>query len=55
MTAENNDTAMKAYLREIGRILLLTPQQEIELAGKIKEGDRKARSSAQRQPQSSYE
>jgi RNA polymerase primary sigma factor len=43
MNAENNDTAMKVYLREIGRIPLLTPQQEIELAAKIKNGDRKAR------------
>jgi len=34
---------MKTYLREIGRTPLLTPQQEIELAGKITEGDRKAR------------
>ena len=43
MTAENSDTAMKIYLGEIGRVQLLTPQQEIELAGKIKNGDRKAR------------
>ena len=43
MTAKNNDTAMKVYLREIGRIPLLTPQQEIELAAKIKKGDREAR------------
>lgn len=43
MTSENSDTAMKAYLREIGRTPLLTPRQEIELAGKIKEGDRSAR------------
>jgi RNA polymerase primary sigma factor len=43
MNAETNDTAMKAYLREIGRIPLLTPQQEIELAGKIRKGDRDAR------------
>lgn len=34
---------MKVYLHEIGRTPLLTPQQEIELAGKIKEGDRDAR------------
>jgi RNA polymerase primary sigma factor len=43
MTPENNDTAMKVYLREIGRIPLLTPPQEIELAAKIKNGDGKAR------------
>jgi RNA polymerase primary sigma factor len=43
MNAENNDTAIKAYLREIGRSPLLTPQQEIELARKIRSGDRKAR------------
>src|SRR6266446_5932843 len=43
MTVENNDTAMKVYLREIGRIPLLTPPQEIELAAKIKNGDGKAR------------
>jgi RNA polymerase primary sigma factor len=43
MTAKTNDTAMKAYLREIGRIQLLTPAEEIELAARIKKGDRKAR------------
>ena len=43
MTAENNDSAMNVYLREIGRIALLTPKQEIELAAKIKQGDREAR------------
>ena len=43
MTAKTNDTAIKFYLREIGRIPLLTPQQEIELAANIKNGDRNAR------------
>jgi RNA polymerase primary sigma factor len=43
MTTKTNDTAMKVYLREIGRIQLLTPREEIELAAKIKKGDRKAR------------
>ncbi len=31
------------YLREIGQVALLTPLQEIELAAKIKKGDKKAR------------
>src|ERR1700692_4479341 len=43
MTPENNKTGINIYLREIGRTPLLTPQQEIELAGKIKECDRNAR------------
>ena len=43
MTTEKNDTAIKVYLREIGRIALLTPEQEIELAVKIKKGDGQAR------------
>ena len=39
----DGDTAIKLYLREIGRVSLLTPAQEIELAAKIKNGDKKAR------------
>ncbi len=39
----DGDTAIKLYLREIGQVRLLTPQEEIELAAKIKKGDKKAR------------
>src|SRR3989441_4030509 len=38
-----SDTGLKRYLQEIGRIPLLTPQQEIELAEKIRKGDVAAR------------
>src|ERR1700739_3774001 len=43
MAAEDLDTGIKIYLREIGRIQLLTPQEEIDLAARIKKGDREAR------------
>jgi RNA polymerase primary sigma factor len=39
----DGDTAIKLYLREIGQVRLLTPQEEIDLAAKIKKGDKKAR------------
>ena len=39
----DGDTALKLYLREIGLVKLLTPAEEIELAAKIKKGDKKAR------------
>jgi RNA polymerase primary sigma factor len=42
-TSYDGDTAIKLYLREIGLVKLLTPQEEIELAARIKKGDKKAR------------
>jgi RNA polymerase primary sigma factor len=39
-----SENSIKIYLREIGKVALLTPQQEIQLAAKIKRGDKEARS-----------
>ena len=39
----NSDTGLNKYLREIGQIPLLTPEQEVELARKIRKGDAQAR------------
>src|SRR6266404_2639474 len=42
-SAYDGDTAIKLYLREIGQVKLLTPQEEVDLAARIKKGDKKAR------------
>jgi DNA-directed RNA polymerase sigma subunit (sigma70/sigma32) len=39
----DGDTAFKLYLREIGQVALLKPQEEIELALRIQKGDSEAR------------
>jgi RNA polymerase primary sigma factor len=39
----DGETAIKLYLREIGQVKLLTPEDEIDLAARIKKGDKKAR------------
>ena len=42
-TPYDGNTAFKLYLREVGQTELLTPQQEIKLAARIKRGDKQAR------------
>src|SRR5712675_3810257 len=41
--ADDSETSIKIYLREIRQTSLLTPQEEIELAARIKKGDKQAR------------
>ncbi len=40
---ERSETCVTLYMREIGRVKLLTQQEEIELAARIKQGDAEAR------------
>ena len=40
---DTDNKTVKIYLREIGQTELLTPKQEVELAKRIKKGDKKAR------------
>jgi RNA polymerase primary sigma factor len=41
--ATEHDSSLRLYLREISKTRLLTPAEEIELAAKIKNGDKEAR------------
>src|ERR1700746_1759796 len=43
MAGGDSDTGVKFFLREIGQTPLLPPLEEIELAARIKKGDREAR------------
>jgi RNA polymerase primary sigma factor len=41
--SSDGDRAIKLYLREIGQVRLLTPDEEVVLAARIQQGDKKAR------------
>jgi len=41
--SHDGNTALNLYMREVGQVPLLTPQEEIELAARIKNGDEAAR------------
>ena len=44
MTPNDNNNSLRIYLKEIAKTDLLTREQELDLAEKIKQGDKKARS-----------
>lgn len=43
MAMEDSDSGLQAYLREIAKYDLLTPEQEVKLAARIKKGDKRAK------------
>ncbi len=43
MSRFESDTSLRLYLREISKTDLLTPEEEVKLAARIKKGDKKAR------------
>ena len=43
MSRFESDNSLRLYLRKISKTDLLTPQEEIKLAARIKKGDKKAR------------
>jgi len=44
MARLDSDSSLRVYIREISKTELLTPAEEIQLAARIKKGDKKARS-----------
>jgi len=44
MNNTESNNSLRIYLREIAKTELLTPAQEVELADKIQQGDKNARS-----------
>ncbi|MEN8694427.1 MAG: sigma-70 family RNA polymerase sigma factor [Akkermansiaceae bacterium] len=43
MATSDSDSSIRVYMREIVKTDLLTPEQEVELAGRIRDGDESAR------------